>query len=85
MTLIRLLLFLLMLYLGYRLLRSFGRLLGGAPPRRPPEKTPRGEEMVRDPQCGTFLPRSSALKATAGGRTRYFCSEACRQAFREKS
>jgi uncharacterized protein len=34
--------------------------------------------LVRDHVCDTFLPRSSALVATVGGREQHFCSPACR-------
>jgi YHS domain-containing protein len=37
--------------------------------------------MVRDPQCGTYLPRTDALSRTVGGEKEYFCSEKCRDAF----
>ena len=35
-------------------------------------------ELVRDPVCGTYVPRDAALAARVGGETRYFCSTACR-------
>jgi YHS domain-containing protein len=38
-------------------------------------------QMVRDPVCGTFLVPSRALTFTDRGVVRYFCSEACRQAY----
>jgi uncharacterized protein len=51
----------------------------------PPEKTARGEEMVRDPECGTYVPRSDAIKTQIRSKTYYFCSEACRDKYREHS
>ena len=51
------------------------------PPSPPPEKTARGEEMIQDPECGTYVPRSGAIKAQAKGSTRYFCSTTCRDKF----
>ena len=77
---IRLLILFLLLYLAYRLLQ---RIIRGLPQGRgrslPPEKTRQGEEMIRDPQCGTFVPRGDALSATVRGRRHYFCSEKCRR------
>ena len=35
-------------------------------------------KLVRDPVCGTFVQPRTALSATAGGQTHYFCSEECR-------
>ena len=37
--------------------------------------------MVRDRICNTFLPESSALKASVDGQEHFFCSERCRQRF----
>ena len=38
-------------------------------------------KLVRDPVCGTYGPARTALSATAGGTTHYFCSEDCRAKF----
>ena len=35
------------------------------------------DELVKDPVCQTYLPRSRALERTIHGTTRYFCSETC--------
>ena len=81
---IRLLLLGLFFYIGYRLFFALPRLLFGRPPAPPPHKSRAGEEMVRDPQCGTFLPRSDALSATVAGERHFFCSAACRDAFTKR-
>jgi len=78
---IRLLLLAALFYLGYSLLRTFLRVLPGHKGSPPPAKSSRGEEMVRDPHCGTYLPRSDALEMTVRGEKHYFCSKACRDAF----
>ncbi len=83
---IRLLLLALLFFLGYTLFQMLTRSL----PRRPrsgtpPARTRDGEEMVRDPQCGTYLPRSDAVTAVVKGRTHHFCSPACRDAFSGQS
>lgn len=36
------------------------------------------EELVQDPQCQTYLPKSDALRARIAGEEFYFCSEKCR-------
>jgi uncharacterized protein len=41
--------------------------------------------LVRDPICGTFIPRETATVASLGGETRYYCSEACRDKDRAAS
>jgi len=37
--------------------------------------------MVQDPQCGVYVPKHEALRIQAQGQERFFCSEACRDAF----
>jgi uncharacterized protein len=50
-----------------------------APPRPPAERP--GGRLVRDPQCGTFVPESGALALTRGRTTEHFCSTTCRDAW----
>ena len=38
-----------------------------------------------DPECGMKVDRGKALQAQAGGRTFYFCSPACREAFETRA
>ena len=40
--------------------------------------------MVQDPNCGTYIPRSEAVRRSVGGEDRWFCSEACAEAYLEK-
>ncbi len=41
-----------------------------------------GEELVRDPACLTYVPRSAAVAATVAGESHFFCSEACAESYR---
>lgn len=41
------------------------------------------EEMKRDPVCGTFVPVNQAVKERVGNTVYYFCSEECKEKFRE--
>jgi YHS domain-containing protein len=47
-----------------------------------PEKTAQGEEMVQDPQCGTYVPLSLAVVKVINGGKVHFCSEECRDAYK---
>jgi YHS domain-containing protein len=38
-------------------------------------------EMVRDPVCGTFVPRQGSISLMEGGREYFFCSPRCRDQF----
>lgn len=82
---IRLLLLALLCFLAYTAYQAVLRALTGrgAPPRRQPSR--QGEEMVRDPQCGTYIPRADALEKTVAGTRHYFCSRECRDAFARKA
>lgn len=40
-----------------------------------------GGEMVQDPVCRVYLPKTQAIRRAAGGEVHYFCSEACVQQF----
>lgn len=44
--------------------------------RRPGPRA--AEDLVRDPICNTYVPRSRALAAFVQGHEEHFCSEACR-------
>ena len=39
------------------------------------------DELAKDPICGMVIPKKSAIKREAGGRTYYFCSEDCVKTF----
>jgi YHS domain-containing protein len=68
--------------------RSFWKFIGSiiegaSSPQGGPQKAPdRGVALVRDPVCGTFVVPSAALALTHRDQVIYFCSEACRRAFR---
>ena len=87
--LVRFLVWALFFFLIGRAIRRFfaGVAQGAAPPppraRRTPGTPEKGELMVRDPVCGTFvLPsRASSMRDRTG--THYFCSDACREAYRD--
>ena len=38
-------------------------------------------EVLRDPQCGTYVDRELAVPAESSEGTLYFCSEECRRAY----
>lgn len=84
---IRLLLLAILVFVAYTIISMVLRLLGsgGRPPSVPRERTQAGEEMVKDPQCGTYLPKGDALSAQVRGQTQYFCSRECRDSYLETS
>jgi len=42
-------------------------------------------EMVKDPNCETYVPKNEALHKTIHGVTHYFCSKTCAEEFSKKS
>ncbi len=78
---IRLLIFMLFCFLAYTLYTAVMRSLSGGRKAPPPEKSGQGENMVHDPQCGTYLPMGDAVEKTVQGEKHYFCSTRCRDAF----
>jgi len=83
----RFLVWALLLLVVWRALRSLlsGIVQGASSPPPPAPGPPeKGELMVRDPVCGTFvLPsRSVSMRDRAG--THHFCSDRCRQAYQHR-
>jgi YHS domain-containing protein len=84
----RFLQFLLILLLIRIVWRAVTRLLGGPEFKTVDDGSPgsrqpiyRGQ-MVRDPVCGVYIPKQSSVMDGEGEEIHYFCSEACREAFR---
>jgi YHS domain-containing protein len=76
--------FLLLFILVIIVARIFWRLVDGViegATGQSRRQVKRGDKLERDPVCGTFVSPGSALSLTAGGSTRYFCSEQCRSEF----
>ena len=66
----------------YKLVKS----LTGPKAPKAPEDTPKkpeelSEELVEDPQCGVYVPKSVAVKGPEG---KLFCSEECAEKYRKK-
>lgn len=61
------------------LLRSF------FPSSTSKKENPAIAEMVKDPNCETYIPKDEALCKTIRGVTHYFCSKTCAEEFSKKS
>lgn len=81
---IRLLLLAILFFLAYTFFFAIFRLFFGRGTALPREKTPHGEDMVRDSECGIYLPVGQALEKTVRGEKHYFCSSECHEAFRRR-
>lgn len=82
--LVRLIIWLIVGFLLYTLVQLIKQHLR-KPPAPPAEKTAHGEEMIKDPECGTYVPRNDAIKAEVKGTIRYFCSSDCLDKYKQRS
>ena len=81
MGLIRLLISALLLYVGYRILKSLFSTKAGQ------EKSSNGAistDTEQDPVCGVFVSKEDAVVGTLDGKRHYFCSMDCLEKFRER-
>ena len=46
---------------------------------------PADKELVQDPQCHTYIPKDTAVKAQIRGQEHYFCSRECLEEFKRMS
>ena len=76
---VRIVIFVLLVGLIYLLVRSYflpGQEEGGGQGSM---------EMVQDPNCQIYLPRTEAFERTKSGEKLYFCSEKCADEYKESS
>ena len=72
-----LLFLLLAIALGYVISRLFFPRRRVRPASGPGASTAVAEEMVRDPVCQLYLPRTEAIRRKVQGREYFFCSPGC--------
>jgi hypothetical protein len=76
---IRWALFLLVLFLAYRLARRFLSQRSARPGPREPGRI--DDVMVKDPECGSFFPQRDGVVLKDGDRELRFCSRECRDRY----
>ncbi len=77
---IRLLIWLLMAYIGYRVVKALMAPKSSAPASPALES----EETVQDPVCGMYVAKADAVVGRLNGERHYFCSMACLEKFSEQ-
>ena len=80
--LFRILLYGLLFYLIYRVVRFF-TALGRSSGNPIPQGRKTAGTMVKDEVCNTYLPKQDAIRLVHEGREHYFCSEDCKRKFLE--
>jgi uncharacterized protein len=82
---IRGLLILIILFVAYSILKSvFSSLFRTSDSGNQRSNDARGEEMVLDPQCRTYVVRSRAITRRINGSLCSFCSESCAKEYEAK-
>ena len=80
---VRILVILFLIRLLLRFLSGVARGYASPGPSQKPNQpaTREGGQLVRDPNCGTYVPVGRALREGSGDNAVYFCSDACRNAW----
>ncbi|MEK6726791.1 MAG: hypothetical protein AABY54_09650 [Deltaproteobacteria bacterium] len=69
------------IYIVYRMIRS---LIARPADIHDTAKTPIGTDMVKDPNCNTYIPLKSAIVGNVKGKSHYFCSKECEKEYSNK-
>ncbi len=77
----RILLFAILIFLGYLVVKSLGASLLKRGGRDGDEGRSDSAELIQDPQCGIFFLKQHGIQARIGGQTISFCSKACRDKY----
>jgi YHS domain-containing protein len=80
-VIVRGIIYLVLIMIAIRILKGIGASLSG----KDEVAAVSGEEMVKDPNCDTYIPKSDAIKKKVGGETCYFCSNKCLEEYRNKT
>jgi uncharacterized protein len=86
MGFIRIIIFALLCYVGFKMVSRVIRLVGSARGERRVDAPQRGSdarEMVKDPVCGVYISARDAVSLNRRGGTLYFCSDECRRRYVE--
>lgn len=83
--LLRLLALIGLLWTGKRALQQAASILRHRAPHNEAATSQKADdEIVKDPVCLTYIPKSLAVHKTLNGKTWYFCSEECADKFKEQ-
>ena len=77
---IRIVIWLLLAYIGWRILKA---LIAPKPAPAPPNR-PESEDTVQDPICKMYLARKDAVVGNLEGTRHYFCSMDCLEKFQDQ-
>jgi YHS domain-containing protein len=75
----RMLIWLILIYVGFKIVKGF---MAGRKIEEPVNKP--GEETVRDPVCGIYMAKEDAITGNLEGEKFHFCSMECLEKFRDQ-
>lgn len=82
MNIVKLLLIIALFYAGYRIVKMFQRQKAQEVKAFQTGATPaRGEDLVQDPYCKTYVPKSQAHMMEIDGEKHFFCGRECCEKF----
>jgi hypothetical protein len=78
---IRIIVFLIVAYLAYRLVKRWvrGKMISGRMNGKGVDRI--DDVMVKDPQCGIYFPQRDGVVLKSDGRDLLFCSQKCRDRY----
>ncbi len=82
MNIVKILAFMILLYVGYRIVKMFQRQKSRDVKAFQADASPvKGEDLMQDPLCKTYVPKSQAYVKEIEGQAQYFCSQECCEKF----
>jgi len=76
----RILIWLILLYVGFKIVKGF---IASCKSKTPEVEKP-AEEALRDPVCGVYVAKDDAIIGNLEGEKFYFCSMDCLEKFRDQ-
>jgi YHS domain-containing protein len=78
---IRILIYILLIYIVYKVFRSLVTPSGSSAMRSDEETGSFDDIMIKDPVCEVYFPKKDGIYLNKNGYELYFCSEECRDKF----
>lgn len=78
----RVVIFILIIFLGYTVFSALLRWLGGSSSQNTSEGDP--DQMVSCAQCGTYVPQLDAIRKKKHGEVYYLCDAECLDAYKKQ-
>ena len=87
MSPLRILILIILFYIGYRLMFGGRKKDTGKIKDRTGQSTdmPASDILEEDPVCGKLVPRQQAVEYEQNGKVVYFCSQECCKQYRDKT